>query len=134
MTNTCGEALALLAGFDARNRGETALRAQAAAVRATALLGLGRYAEARAAIAAFLSGQQGSERDYDLMRGLGVRTLELAAARAAAGDSSGAADLRAASLEIYEKLLAAAESGRVTAESPQGLRKLIARLRAQGAS
>jgi tetratricopeptide (TPR) repeat protein len=129
-----GEALALLAGFDARNRGDAELRAQAAAVRATALLGLGRYGEARAAIAAFLSGQQGSERDYDLMRGLGVRTLELAAERAAAGDPSGAADLRAASLEIYEKLLAAADSGRVTAESPQGLRKLIARLRAQGAS
>jgi hypothetical protein len=125
-------AAALLAGFDERHPQETELRAQAAAVRATALLGLGRYQEAGAAVTAFLDGQQGSERDYELMRGLGVRTLELAAERAAAGDGSAAADLHATALRIYETLLAAAESGRVTADSPQGLRQLVDRLRTQG--
>jgi tetratricopeptide (TPR) repeat protein len=128
-------AVAALVDFDARYPDENELRAQAAAVRASALLGLGRYSEAQPAIAAFLAGQSGSERDYELMRGLGVRTLELAAQRRAAGDRESSAALDASALAIYEKLLAAAESGAITAESPEGLRKLVVRLRAaQGAA
>ena len=125
-------AIALLDGFEERHPGEAELRAQAAAVRATALLGTGRYAEAREALAAFLDGQQGSERDYDLMRGLGVRTLTLAGERDEAGDAKAASDLRASALQIYETLLAAAESGRLAAESPDGLRSLVTRLHEGG--
>jgi tetratricopeptide (TPR) repeat protein len=128
-----GEAIAALDAIDAQDL-DAALRAQAAAVRATALLGLGRYAEANTAVADFLAEQQGSDRDYDLMRGLGVRTLELAAERAAAGDAANAAALHTASLRVYEKLLAAAESGRLAVESPEGLRQLVTRLRSEAAA
>lgn len=122
------EAIAALDALDTKDL-DASLRAQAAAVRATALLGLGRYGEARTAIDKFLVDQQGTDRDYDLMRGLGVRTLELAAERNAAGDAANSAALSAAALQIYEKILAAAESGRLEAESPEGLRSLVTRLR-----
>lgn len=126
-----GEAITLLDGFDERFPDEAGLRAQASAVRGVALLGLGRIGEARGAIESFVAGQRGSERDFDLMRGIGVRALALAGERKEAGDASAAADLRAAALAIYTALLAAAERGEVTAESPQGLRRLVDQLREQ---
>ncbi len=125
------EALVLVEDFPARYPAATDLHGQANALRAVALLQLGRYADAAAAMQAFLAAPQRDARDYALMQRLGVRTLELAAERTDAGDAAGATTLTRAALAVYEALLAAAEQGAVTNESPTGLRTLIARLRRQ---
>lgn len=127
------EALVLVEDFPARHPGAPDLHGQASALRAVALLQLERYADAAAAIDAFLAAPQRDARDYALMRRLGVRTLELAAARSDAGDAASAATLNRAALALYEALLVAAEQGAVKNESPAGLRTLIARLRRQAA-
>lgn len=123
------EAVLWLEDFRARYPGATDLYGQASAVRAIALLELERPVDAAAAIDELLATEQRGERDYALMQRLGVQTLELAAARADAGDAAGALALRRSALALYEALLAATERGAIANQSPAGLHTLIERLR-----
>ena len=122
-------ALQWLDGFDERFPDQKGLQAQASAVRAAALLDLGRYAEARVAVERFVAAPAHDQRDYALMKRLGVRALQLAGEPSAANDPAATAALRGSALDLYEALLRGVQSGAVKSESPEGLRALIERLR-----
>jgi hypothetical protein len=122
-------ALEWLDGFDDRFPDQKDLQAQASAVRAAALLDLGRYAEARAAVERFVAAPAHDQRDYALMKRLGVRALQLADGPSAANDATATAALRGSALDLYEALLRAVQDGAVKSESPEGLRALVERLR-----
>lgn len=126
------EALATLDGFEARYTAQESLYSSVNAMRATAYLGLQRYAEAEAAVRALVESPTRSERDYRLMQQLGVRSLELAEERRKANDREAEQALRRQALLIYEDLLAASESGAIKGD-PEGLRMLVSDLRAQQA-
>lgn len=124
------QALDWLHAFDTKFPAQKGLQIQASAVRAAALLDLGRYAEARQAVASFLAAPTHDPRDYEWMKRLGVRALTLLDEPPASDDPNASAALRAIALQSYEELLRGVESGTVQSESPAGLRALIERLRA----
>jgi len=122
------EALVVLDGFDERYPNETDLLTEARALRAIAYLGLERFAEAETAVAAFLASPRRGERDYRLLKQLGVRTMRLAEEQRAAGNVEAQQALRRQALGIYAELIEAADAGEVEPGSADGLRELVADL------
>lgn len=125
------EALSWLEQFEERYPQQSELHSQVNALRAIALLGLERFAAAQVALRAFIASPRHGERDYRLLRQLGVQSLELAEQQRNAGHADSERALRQQALSVYEELLRAAEAGELPGESAAGLRGLVEDLKSR---